>query len=269
MGKACGSVRRGRICGVAAAVAVVAAVSGCGGDADARWSDDPAGAERLPDFAPAPPEDIHTKKVGESWSVEFSSALVNVGAGDFHATAEKNLGGEWTVTQDIEHADGGASHVPSAAQPVWGGDGHEHWHVERYVTYHLFALDEQGEESGEPRTDHKVGFCIYDFEHSGLDLGPDEAVYEREGCGSKDSNRLVMGLSRGWVDYYHWNLPGQSIPVDGLADGDYRLHAVADEQGVFQEETTDNNTTWVDFTLATDPSGTRSALVVDVGPRPG
>ena len=52
-----------------------------------------------------------------------------------------------------------------------------------------------------------------------LDLGPDEAVYEREGCGSEDSNRLVMGLSRGWVDYYHWNLPGQSIPVDGLADG--------------------------------------------------
>ena len=78
-----------------------------------------------------------------------------------------------------------------------------------------------------------------------------------------------MGLSRGWVDYYHWNLPGQSIPVDGLADGDYRLHAVADEQGVFREETTDNNRTWVDFTLSTDTSGTRSALVSDVGPQPG
>ena len=163
MGKGRGWVRRGGICAAAAAVVLA---SGCGGDADARWSADPAGPERLPDFAPAPPEDIHTKQVGESWSVEFSSALVNVGPGDFHATAEKNLGGEWTVTQDVEHADGGASHVAREARPVWGGDGHEHWHVERYVTYYLLALDEQGEEEGTARTDHKVGFCIYDFEHS-------------------------------------------------------------------------------------------------------
>lgn len=243
-------------------------LAGCGA-ADARWSEEPRGPARLPDLAPAPPEDIHTKRDGESWSVEFSSALVNVGAGDFHATAEKHLGDEWTVTQDIEHADGGASHVPSEAQPVWGGDGHEHWHVERYVTYHLLALDEQGEETGEPRTDHKVGFCIYDFEHSGLDLGPDEPAYEREGCGTQDSNRLVMGLSRGWVDYYSFTLPGQSIPIDGLLDGDYRIYAVADEEGVFEEETTDNNRTWVDFTLSTEGDGTRLALVSDVGPRPG
>ena len=122
MGKG-GSARRSRVCAAATAVAVAVVVSACGSDADARWSDDPAGAERLPDFAPAPPDDIHTKKVGDSWSVEFSSALVNVGSGDFHATAEKNLGGEWTVTQDVEHADGGASHTPSEARPVWGGDG--------------------------------------------------------------------------------------------------------------------------------------------------
>lgn len=258
-----GSVARaGRLC------AAVLLLSACGGGADARWSEEPAGPALLPDFAPAPPEDIHTKRIGTSWTVEFSSALVNVGDGDFHATAVRNLGDAWTVTQDIEHADGGASHVPSDARPVWGGDGHEHWHVERYVTYHLRALDERGRETGRARTDHKVGFCIYDFERSDLDLGPEEAVYEREGCGSEDSNRLVMGLSPGWVDYYHWNLPGQSIPVDGLADGDYRIDAVADEQGVFREETTDNNRTWVEFALSTDASGMRTALVSEVGPVP-
>ena len=250
------------------ACATLLALTGCGGGADARWSEDPVGPAVLPDLAPDPPEDIHTKQVGDSWTVEFSSALVNVGEGDFHATAEKHLGGGWTVTQDLEHADGGASHEPSDARPVWGGDGHEHWHIERYVTYHLYARDDRGRDAGSPRTDHKIGFCIYDFKKSDLGRGPADAVYGRDGCGTKDANELVMGLSPGWVDYYHWNLPGQSIPVDGLADGAYRIYAVADEQGVFREETTDNNRTWVDFTLSTDDAGTRSALVTDVGPRP-
>ena len=263
-----GARGKGHAVGSGVLCAAFLLVSACGGGADARWSEEPAGQALLPDFAPAPPEDIHTKLSGDSWAVEFSSALVNVGEGDFHATADHRLDGTWTMTQDFEHADGGASHEPSDAEPVWGGDGHEHWHVKRYVTYHLYALDEDGAETGEPRTDHKVGFCIYDFERSDLDLGPDDAVYERKGCGSEDSTHLVMGLSPGWVDYYHWNLPGQSIPVDGLSDGDYRIYAVADEEGVFQEETTDNNRTWVDFTLSTDTAGVRSALVSDVGPQP-
>ena len=250
------------------ACVVLLALSGCGGDADARWSEEPAGPEVLPDFAPEPPVDIHTKVTGGSWSVEFSSALVNVGDGDFHATADKGLDGEWTMTQDIEHADGGASHVSSDAEPVWGGDGHEHWHVKRYVTYHLSALDADGTETGKPRTDHKVGFCIYDFERSDLGVGPDEAVYEREGCGNEDSTHLVTGLSTGWVDYYRFDLPGQSIPIDGLPDGDYRIHAVADEEGLFRESSTDNNRTWVDFTLSTDDDDGRFALVTDVGPAP-
>ena len=43
---------------------------------------------------------------------------------------------------------------------------------------------------------------------------------------------------------------------------------VAVEEGVFQEETTDNNRTWVDFTLSTDAEERRMALVSDVGPSP-
>jgi hypothetical protein len=258
------AVRGGALC-----LALLALVlSGCGWGAEARWSEEPKGPALLPDFAPMPPEDIHTKVIGGSWTVEFSSALVNVGDGDFHATADKGLDGEWRMTQDFEHADGGASHEPSDAEPVWGGDGHEHWHVRRYVTYHLYALDDAGKESGDPRTDHKVGFCIYDFKRADLDLGPEDAVYEREGCGSRDSTHLIMGLSPGWIDYYHWNLPGQSIPIDGLPDGDYRIYAVADEEGVFQEETTDNNRTWVDFALSTDAEERRMALVSEVGPGP-
>lgn len=77
-----------------------------------------------------------------------------------------------------------------------------------------------------------------------------------------------MGLSPGWADHYNWDLPGQSIEIDGLADGDYRIFAVADEGTVFREETTENNETWVDFTLSSDPQGNRYALLGDVGPSP-
>ena len=152
-----GARGKGHAVGSGVLCAALLLVSACGGGADARWSEEPAGQALLPDFAPAPPEDIHTKLSGDSWTVEFSSALVNVGDGDFHATADQGLDGTWTMTQDFEHADGGASHEPSDAEPVWGGDGHEHWHVKRYVTYHLYALDADGAETGEPRPLRRAG----------------------------------------------------------------------------------------------------------------
>jgi hypothetical protein len=257
---------RGVAAGSALAVLLLG-TGGCGG-AEARWSQPPQGSPVLPDFAPVPPADLHTKLADGAWTVEFSSSLVNVGDGDFHATADKALDGSWTITQDIEHSEGGAEQVPSDADAVWGGDGHEHWHIERYVTYHLRALGPGGTPTGEARTDHKVGFCIYDFEKADIDLGPTDPVYTREGCGAEGSLHLVMGLSPGWVDHYHWHLPGQSIGIDGLDDGAYRLTAVADEAGVFREASRANNQTWVDFTLSTDEQGTRTVLIDEVGPTP-
>jgi hypothetical protein len=253
------------VAGVLCTVLVLA--QACGGDGDSPWSRPAKGAAMLPDLAPVPPSDIHTKKTGDGWTVEFSSTVVNVGEGDFHATINKGPVDTWTVTQDIAHEEG-AEHVRTPAELIWAGDGHEHWHIKRYVTYHLFALDAQGQPTGEERTDHKIGFCIYDFRRADTGTGPDEPVYGRDGCGKKDSTHLVMGLTPGWADYYSWNLPGQSISIDDLPDGRYRIFADADEAGMFREASTDNNETWVDFTLSTDEQGTRFALVDDVGPAP-
>jgi hypothetical protein len=124
-----------------------------------------------------------------------------------------------------------------------------------------------GQPTGDERTDHKIGFCIYDFRRADTGTGPRDPVYGRDGCGKKDSTHLVMGLTPGWADYYSWNLPGQSISIDGLPDGPYRIFADADEAGMFREASTDNNETWVDFTLSTS-QGTRYAKVDQVGPVP-
>jgi hypothetical protein len=258
-----------RIAIQAAAVCVVGLLSaGCVNDAEAEWSKDPVGTALLPDFAPLPPTDIQMKQVDGSWSVEFSSTVVNVGDGDFHATADKQLDGSWLLTQDIEFDGGGAEHVESDADAVWAGDGHEHWHVKRFVTYRLVALKANGKPTGPARTDHKVGFCIYDFRQSIAGQGPEEAVYERESCGKENSTHLVMGLSPGWADHYDLTLPGQSIDLEGLPDGAYRIYAAADAAGAFREETTDNNETWVDFRLKSDDEFGRVAFLGEVGPSP-
>ena len=250
-------------------VLMPAVLAGCGDDAAARWSAKPVGAAVLPDFMPVPPADIHTKKAGGTWTVEFSSTLVNVGKADFHATAERLANGPWTVTQDIAHEGGGAEHVRIDAEPVWAGDGHHHWHLKRVVEYHLVAKGPDGKPlPGPGLTDHKIGFCIYDFERQDLGYGPDDKVYGREGCGRPDSTRLVMGLSPGWGDVYNWQLPGQSIDISDLDDGAYRITAVADEKHLFHEVSTENNQTWVDFDLTTDAQGNRLAKVSAVGPRP-
>lgn len=245
-------------------------MTGCANHEDARWTKDPVGSPVLPDLMPVPPTDLHTRKDPRGWVIEFSSTLVNVGKGDFHATAERMANGPWTVTQDIAYDGGGSDHVTIAAEPVWAGDGHEHWHLKRVVSYRLYALGPGGRvTTGPPRTDHKIGFCIYDFRAQHLGYGPKKAVYGREGCGRPDSTRLVMGLSPGWGDFYHWHLPGQSIDIGGLADGPYRIFAMADEGHVMREATVANNRTWVDFELSTDPQGNRLAKITHVGPAPG
>lgn len=257
--------RRGLL---AVLLVVPLAGAGCGDDPDDPWTQPAVGAELLPDLQPVPPIDIHTKKDEDgTWTVEFSSSVVNVGEGDFHLTANKGPGDTWIVVQDIEHEEG-AKQVDTDAVLIWGGDQHEHWHVERYVTYELFGLDPDSEPTGEPRLDHKVGFCIYDFRVATTGTGPDEPVYKKGTCGTKDSTHLVMGLTPGWADDYNFRLPGQSIDISDLPDGSYRIFARADEKVLFHEASIDNNETWVDFALTTDDAGSRLALVEDTGPSP-
>ena len=239
----------------------------CGGS-ESDEPGPPVGDPVLPDLMPAPPRDVHTRRAQGGWFVSFSSILVNVGDGEFLLRATRD-GRGWRVEQDIPYSTSGADAVSIDAQLVWGGDGHEHWHISRVATNRLVRLNEKDEPgAGERRVDSKVGFCFFDFSRR-LEGGPDERVHSRESCGDEDDDAISMGVSPGWQDTYKWVLPGQRISIDGLPDGTYRLWSEADERGWFREMTRDNNLTWVDFELSTRPDGVRTALVVDVGPEPG
>jgi hypothetical protein len=90
-----------------------------------------------------------------------------------------------------------------------GGDGHNHWHVKDLEKYRLVPLDNT---SGE-RIGQKAVFCFFDNYQYKLALpgAPQEGVYRRWGCGTRDSLRLKTGLSVGWGDNYRWSLPDQYI----------------------------------------------------------
>lgn len=229
----------------------------------------PVGTPLLPDLVPEPPDVLQMLRDEQGrWSIRFTSVLVNVGEGEFVLDGIRS-GGEWAVEQAIVYSTSGTELVPLEAEMVWGGDGHEHWHVSRVASYRLEPLEDPSQTSpgANGREDTKIGFCFFDSGQE-LNRGPDEAQFGHEGCGDQDDEEFLMGLSPGWGDTYPFGLPGQSIDVSDLPDGNYRLWALADEQGWFREITRENNLTWVDFELETLPTRLRTAKVVSVGPVP-
>ncbi len=226
----------------------------------------PVGKPLLPDIVPAPPTDVRISKKEGKWLLSFSSILVNIGDGDFvlRATREDEA---WTVVQDITYSTSGGEVVPVSASLVWGGDGHEHWHVKRVAVNRLVPLDDEGQpaadENGWP--DAKVGFCFYDYSRQ-LATGPVEAAYSRRSCGDENDTAVGMGLSLGWGDTYSIELPGQSIDVTRIPDGSYRLWTRADRNGWFREARLDNNVTWVNVRLSTSRKGVRAVRITSLGP---
>lgn len=262
--------RASRVIGTCSLGIAALGLAACGGPAPALVPEGPpVGSPVLPDLVPEPPDVLQMLRDDEGrWSIRFTSVLVNVGEGDF-ALEGRRLGEEWTVEQAITHSESGAEMVPVDAVMTWGGDGHEHWHVTRVASYRVEPLTDPPPTAPKPDSleDTKIGFCFYDSGKE-LDRGPEKARFERDGCGEEDSESFLMGLTPGWGDTYIFSLPGQSIDVSDLPDGDYRLWAQADEQGWFHEADTANNLTWVNFTLTTRSEDLRSARVTATGPVP-
>jgi hypothetical protein len=261
-----------RVAGAAIVVCALALAVGCGGGESNRDLEEPGppvGRAVLPDLVPSPPRLLHLRRRSGRWLLSFDSILVNVGDGDFLLRAKRDGDGKWHVEQDIPYSTSGAKPVALRTTLVWGGDGHEHWHVPRVATNRLVRLDRNGRPvRGKSWTDAKVGFCFFDYSRQLAETGPEDAVHSRHSCGHEDDDVVGMGLSPGWGDTYEWVLPGQRIDITDVPDGTYRLWAEADKRGRFREMTRDNNRTFADFELSTRPDGIRYALVKKVGPRP-
>ncbi len=257
--------------GAVVAVALAAVAVSCGGDdlGAAVEPEPPVGTPVLPDLMPKPQNNVLTQKVGDRWRIRFNTIIVNVGDGDFLLRATRNVRGGWAAEQDIPYSVEGAERVPiRRARLAWGGDGHEHWHIERVALVRLVPLGADGrvEPGAEALIDTKVGFCFYDHTQE-LPIGSAERRFSAKSCGKEDSTVVGMGLSPGWNDTYVMKLPGQAIDVTDLPDGRYRLYTDIDSKGLFKEASTRNNRTWIDLEFAWTAQGL-AAPTVATGPAP-
>ena len=174
--------------------------------------------------------------------------IVNGGDGDFLLRARRSnlLSDDWRVTQRVVEAGGGYTEVASDATLVYGGDGHGHWHIREVESHTIESLD--GKVLG---TVVKSGFCFFDTNviDAALPGTPPAAQYRSVGCGTQIDSAVTMGLSVGWGDEYPWHLFEQEIDITDLPDGTYRLRAVADPFGWFEELDETNNEVTTDITL--------------------
>ena len=113
----------------------------------------------------------------------------------------------------------GTFHDRVAGDFVWH-PSHNHFHFEDYAVYTLQPFNAPGASA---RTSAKTSFCVMDTTavDTTLPRAPNKPVYAT--CGN-----AMQGMSVGWGDTYTNQLPGQSIDLTGLPDGDYKLVIEAD-----------------------------------------
>ena len=221
----------------------------------------------IPDLAMGPIADIAvgTTESGNA-RLRFGATIVNVGEGPFlvHADRAWPWSGDWDVRQAIEERGGGHTERAASAELVFGGDGHDHWHVRHVQAHQLETLD--GEIVGRLV---KQGFCFFDTDpYRDVAGSPPNPTYSSTGCGGQFETRVRMGLSVGWSDDYPWHLLDERIDVTEVPDGEYILRQIADPNDVFEELDETNNETWARIELLTTASGLRDVRVLEEGPRP-
>ena len=208
-----------------------------------------AAADRLPDLGMARLSSLSIRTVNGRRLLRYSTTVVNVGAGRFEVHGQRASTGqaEMSLIQRIFNDAGGWRDVTTPGAMIFGGDGHNHWHVRDLQQQEVFRLD-NGANVG--RSD-KRWFCFWDNVRYRLTLpgAPQSPVYQETGCGGAGSLEAAMGLSIGWGDIYPSSLPDQNVNITGLADGRYRLVVTADPFNWFAETNEANNTTSVDFEL--------------------
>ncbi len=193
-------------------------------------------------------------------SLRFTASIGNIGRGPFIVHAVRgDERGDWRVSQRFRERNGPTSERRTPGTLVYGGHGHDHWHVALGASYWLTRPGD----STILRRYRKVGYCFFD--QARLIRQPPDApavpTFGKDACEGEGTLELEMGLSPGFGDPYPWTLPDQRLLVNGLPDGVYRLWADADPGDAFIESNEANNLTWVDLRLSMDAVPPRVEVV--------
>jgi hypothetical protein len=215
-----------------------------------------AAAQLLPDLQLEPLFNLYIQETAKHrLLLRFGTLLDNIGDGPMIVRASKRVNKKLTrVVQRIRLADGTFQDIrqPNAIMYWEHTSDYVHWHLRDILTVKLTPLT-QTDPPTERRT-AKVGFCLADTDQMPVETRPPNSAPAREfnNCGTAQSTKVRMGISVGWGDNYEPYYKYQWVEVTGLPAGDYRLCALIDAQGLWQEKSKDNNSLYMDLTI--DPA---------------
>lgn len=206
-----------------------------------------AATDRLPDLRSAPISDLRIVRTSSGRKLlRFTSEIRNYGAGPFEVRGNRpNSSATFDIDQIVHRSDGGVRRVETNATVAYAGDGHDHYHVRRMMSYHLWST------RGTLR-DSKIGFCFFDTNPRYLSLprAPSSRQYHEAGCGGRRATSTRSGISVGWADRYPWNFAYQWIDITNMPSGSYVLRAAVDLFSLFLESSESNNCSYVRISIS-------------------
>jgi hypothetical protein len=201
----------------------------------------------LPDLIPWVDEN---RGFVHGWTVQgndlrLTSAAANIGAGRMEIRGGPIVGSTQQVYQRVYEPDGSFTDV--LAGTFVHHPEHGHIHFEDFARYRLRAIGPNGEVGDVLATGDKVSFCLLDVERYD-NSGPTSPQFLT--CGQ------VQGISPGWADIYDRGLPGQSIEITNIPDGNYWLEVVVDPDNHLIEANETNNVDRIQISLQRGSTGT-------------
>lgn len=131
-------------------------------------------------------------------------------------------------------------------------EGHDHWHFTDFAAHRLVELD-----GTEVASSGKEAFCLAPTD--AIDLTLPSAVWRPTltglagSCGVFGALWIRQILEVGWGDTYNQWVPGQTIDISSVPNGDYLLQVTANPAGRLNELRTDNNVASLAVTLGGEP----------------
>lgn len=215
----------------------------------------PRAGDVLPDLVADTVSDVvlSTDSSGSSQRLllRFAGYIHNDGEGALEIRgARPSTASQISVLQRYFDAGGAWHDDPSSAHLTYEfSDGHQHWHLMSAARYSLWNQAR----SAEAAPAMKVGFCLEDSQRVGSQ-GPRTRVYggtrDHQFCAQGQPNALSVfqGVSAGWRDEYHNQLPFQWVDVSSVEPGSYWLRSDVDPGDVVTESVEDNQAAWAGST---------------------
>mgnify|MGYP000067744784 CR=1 FL=1 len=186
--------------------------------------------QQLPDLVPWMPAD---RPEVFDWAIQgdelrLTTSISNQGEGALEIRGGATNGNTQEVFQRIYNDDG--TSTETLAGDFVHHPEHGHIHFEDFTQFRLREVTAEGGVGDVAAEGDKVSFCLIDIERFD---STDPSTYRT--CGQ------IQGISAGWADVYDKGLPGQSIDISAVANGEYWLEFVVDPLDKLTEADETNN----------------------------